>query len=89
MKNSSSILVEQNSSKSEIQNNISTMINYYIDELYNDHEYQQASRLLYSREPFNFSIRAIVEARLENIEQRTQQIIKFINESSTSLLSST
>jgi hypothetical protein len=60
------------------------MTNYSIDQFYNEPDYQQNHQLFSSIESLDHSIRAIVQTRLENIEQRTQQIIKFINESSAS-----
>lgn len=51
-------------------------------------ECQQSQLLLLSSiETFDPTIRAIVEARLKNIEQRAQQIINFIHEPSTPLSS--
>jgi hypothetical protein len=58
------------------------MTNYSIDEFYNETDYQQNHQLFSSIQSLDYSIRAIVQTRLENIEQRTQQILKFINESS-------
>lgn len=55
---------------------------YFVDQFDNEPVYQQNHQLFSSMEAFDPSIRTIVEARLQNIEQRTQQIIKFINESS-------
>jgi hypothetical protein len=83
MKNrSSSNIVEQNTSKSVIENDIlNSMTHYHIDDFNNDHDDQQR-QLLSSTEPSHYFMHPIVEARLENIEQRAQQILKFIKESS-------